>query len=142
ALLGGRIPARRLARVHLLFAAFALSLLVVNAVTRPGEVIASLGPVPVTAEGLTIGAGLAMRTFVIGLTAMTFVFTTDGARFMVSLHQHLRVDGRFAYAVLAGYRLLEDLPETWATVRAAQGVRDPERRGRGPSNSPRTLGRA
>src|SRR5699024_3770 len=70
------------------------------------------------------------------------VLTTDGARLMTSMHQHLRLSGRFAYAVLAGYRLLEQLPQTWATIRAAQAVRDPWRRGRGPSAAPRALGRA
>lgn len=161
ALAAGRIPAATLLRAHLPFAAFALSLLLVNACTRPGDLLARLGPVPVTAEGLSIGAGLAVRTLLIGITSVTFVLTTDGARLMTSLHQHLRLDGRFAYAVLAGYRLLEQLPETWATIRAAQAVRDPRRRrpGRigsadrgarrhggnrrgGPSRSPRALSRA
>src|SRR5699024_11827419 len=128
ALRAGQIPALTLLRAHLPFAAFALSLLLVNACTRPGELLARLGPVPITAEGLSIGAGLAVRTLLIGITSVTFVLTTDGARLMTSLHQHLRLDGRFAYAVLAGYRLLEQLPESWATIRAAQAARDASRR--------------
>ena len=142
ALRAGRIPAGTLLRAHLPFAAFALSLLLVNACTRPGDLLARLGPVPVTAEGLSIGAGLAVRTLLIGITSVTFVLTTDGARLMTSLHQHVRLDGRFAYAVLAGYRLLEQLPESWATIRAAQAARDASRRGRGPSRAPRALSRA
>lgn len=171
ALAAGRIPAGTLLRAHPPFAAFALSLLMVNAVTRPGPVLASIGGLTVTADGLSIGAGLALRTLVIGILSVTFVLTTDGARLMTSLHQHLRLDGRFAYAVLAGYRLLEQLPHTWATIRAAQAVRDPcrhvrhggepggsggqelgaasrrpgsgsHRRRHGSSRSPRALGRA
>lgn len=146
ALVAGRIPAATLLRAHLPFLAFALSLLMVNAFTRPGAAVVQLGPAAISAEGLSIGAGLAVRTLFIGIASVTFVLTTDGARLMTSLHQHLRVDGRFAYAVLAGYRLLEQLPETWATIRAAQAVRDPRRRaaprGRGPSRSPRALRQA
>ena len=140
ALAAGRIPASTLLRAHLPFVAFALSLLMVNAVTRPGQAVAQVGPVAISAEGLSIGAGLAIRTLFIGVASVTFVLTTDGARLMTSLHQHLRLDGRFAYAVLAGYRLLEQLPETWATIRAAQAVRDPRRRG--VSRSPRALRQA
>ena len=152
ALAAGRIPAGTLLRAHLPFAAFALSLLMVNAFTRPGQAVAHLGPAAISAEGLSIGTGLAIRTLFIGVASVTFVLTTDGARLMTSLHQHLRLDGRFAYAVLAGYRLLEQLPETWATIRAAQAARDPRRRdpsrrdrsrgGHGPSRSPRALLRA
>lgn len=140
ALAAGRIPAGTLLRAHLPFAAFALSLLMVNAFSRPGQAVAYLGPVAISAEGLSIGAGLAIRTLFIGVASVTFVLTTDGARLMTSLHQHLRLDGRFAYAVLAGYRLLEQLPETWSTIRAAQAARDPRRRG--VSRSPRALLRA
>src|SRR5699024_10679932 len=44
ALAAGRIPAGTLLRAHLPFAAFALSLLMVNAFTRPGEAVAHVGP--------------------------------------------------------------------------------------------------
>lgn len=142
AMLAGRIPPGTLLRAHIPFVAFAFSLLMVNSLTRPGHAIAEWGPLEVTDHGLSIGAGLAMRTLLIGITSVTFVLTTDGARLMTSMHQHLRLSGRFAYAVLAGYRLLEQLPQTWATIRAAQAVRDPWRRGRGPSTAPRALGRA
>ncbi|QOR71518.1 energy-coupling factor transporter transmembrane protein EcfT [Ruania alkalisoli] len=146
AVLAGRIPPATLLRAHVPFVAFALSLLMVNAATRDGETIARLLAVDISAEGLTIGAGLAMRTLLIGIVSVTFVLTTDGARLMTSLHQHLRLSGRFAYAVLAGYRLLEQLPETWSTIRSAQAARDPRRRlqhtGRGPSARPKALAQA
>ncbi|SEE93875.1 energy-coupling factor transporter transmembrane component T family protein [Ruania alba] len=152
ALLAGRIPVVTLLRAHIPFVAFAFSLLLVNATTRDGAPIARVLALDITSEGLTIGAGLAMRTLLIGIVSVTFVLTTDGARLMTSLHQHVRLSGRFAYAVLAGYRLLEQLPETWQTIRAAQAVRDPRRRERtgrdhrgrtvGPSTRPRALAHA
>ncbi|UFU07292.1 energy-coupling factor transporter transmembrane component T family protein [Ruania halotolerans] len=150
ALLAARIPAATLLRAHVPFVAFAFSLLLVNATTREGATIARVLGLDITAEGVTIGAGLAMRTLLIGIVSVTFVLTTDGARLMTSMHQHLHLSGRFAYAVLAGYRLLEQLPQTWQTIRAAQAVRDPRRREqarresgtRGPSARPRALAQA
>ncbi|WP_165962779.1 energy-coupling factor transporter transmembrane component T family protein [Occultella glacieicola] len=127
----GRIPPRTLARAHVPFALFGLSLFTVNALTRQGEVVGTLGPFDVTAPGLAIGASLAVRTLLIGTLSLGFVLTTDGARLMTSLHQHVRLSGAFAYAVLAGYRLLEQLPQQWQTIRQAQAMRRTRAPGRG-----------
>ena len=140
-LLAGRIPWRVLASAQLFFAPFALSILVVNAVTRPGEPVA-VGPLEATDLGLTVGLSLMARTMLVGLLSTTFVLTTDGARLMTSLHQHARLGSRGTYAVLAGYRMLEQLPERWATIRQAQSARDVRRPGAGPPRSPRALARA
>lgn len=122
-LLGARVPWRMLTAAHVPFALFATSLLIVNAVSRPGDVIAVAGPLEVTAEGLSIGASLALRTLLVGTLSVGFVLSTDGARLMISLHQHCRLGPRPTYAILAGYRLLEQLPEQWQTVRRAQAAR-------------------
>ncbi|CAM3440600.1 energy-coupling factor transporter transmembrane protein EcfT [Occultella aeris] len=123
--LAGRIPLGTMARAHLPFALFGLSLFTVNALTRQGQVVWTLGPLDVTAPGLEIGISLAVRTLLIGTLSLGFVLTTDGARLMTSLHQHVRLSGAFAYAVLAGYRLLEQLPQQWQTIRQAQAMRRP-----------------
>ncbi|WP_421741064.1 energy-coupling factor transporter transmembrane component T [Cellulomonas sp.] len=44
--------------------------------------------------------------------------------------------------MLAGYRVLEDLPERWTTIRQAQSVRDPRRRAGTPPRDPGSLTRA
>lgn len=137
--LGGRVPWRVLGAAHIPFVLFAVSLLSVNAVTRPGDVLWSAGPLEVTAQGISVGASLAVRTLVIGAGSIAFVLTTEGTRLMTSLHQHLRLSPRVTYAVLAGYRLLEQLPAEWHTIRMAQAVRVRGRpRGRLP-RSPRML---
>ncbi|MBB2921359.1 energy-coupling factor transporter transmembrane component T [Cellulomonas cellasea] len=142
----GRIPWRLLLRAQLLFGPFAVSILAVNCVTRDGPVVGVLGPFEVTGPGLAIGLSLMLRTLLVGTLSVAFVLTTDGARLMTSLHQHVRLGARPTYAVLAGYRMLEHLPERWTTIRLAQAAREPGRaRLRGPApvgRRPARTGRA
>jgi energy-coupling factor transport system permease protein len=133
----GRIPWGTLGRSAVLFGPFACSLLAVNAVTRDGPVVAVVAGLEVTTTGVSIGVALALRTVLVGTLAVAFTLTTDGARLMTSLHQHARLGARPTFAVLAGYRVLVDLPARWTTVRQAQSVRDPRRR---PGSLPRDAG--
>jgi energy-coupling factor transporter transmembrane protein EcfT len=137
-----RLPLRRLLLGQLPFVSFAISLLAVNAVTRGGRVLHRWGPLTVTDDGLAVGSSLALRTMVIGVCVLGFVGSTDPARLLTSLHQQGRLPVRATYALLAAYRLLDDLPAEWTTIRRAHAVRDPGRRpGRLP-RSPAALGRA
>jgi energy-coupling factor transporter transmembrane protein EcfT len=138
----GRIPWSALGRATLLLAPFAFSLLAVNAVTRDGPVVAEVLGLEVTRTGVQVGAALAARTVLVGTLAVAFTLTTDGARLMTSLHQHARLGARPTFAVLAGYRVLEDLPERWTTIRQAQSVRDPRLRPGALPRDARSLARA
>ncbi|MDI3331925.1 MAG: energy-coupling factor transporter transmembrane component T [Micrococcus sp.] len=122
-----RIAPRALALLHLPFAAFGLGVFLVNALSRPGEVLWSAGPLRITVEGLSVGASLALRTLVIGVLAIGFIASTDGVRLMHSLHQQARLGPRVTYAVLAGYRMLQEMPREWQTIRQAHAVRAPLR---------------
>jgi len=137
-----RIPFRVLVLTHIPFLAFALGLLIVNALSRPGEVLWQLGLLRVTTEGLEIGTALALRTLVIGVLSIGFVLSTDSVALMTSLHQHARLGSRLTYAVLAGYRMLEDLPREWQTIRHAHAVRAPLGHGGKPPRGLREYGRA
>jgi len=141
-LLAGRVPVRTLALAHVPFLVFATSLLVVNVATRPGGDPVDLGLVTVGSDGLTIGAGLAVRTLLVGALSLTVATTTDPVRLMTSLHQHGRLPLTWTYAVLAAHRLLVELPDAWHTIRCAQAVRDPRRRHGVLPRSPRALGSA
>lgn len=137
---GGHIAVSVLVRAHIPFLLFGLSLFVVNAVTRHGWTVLVIGPLSVTANGVAVGASLGMRTLLIGVLASAFVLTTDATRLMTSLHQQLRLSPRLTYAILAGYRMLEQLPTDWVTIRQAQAVREPgRRRGAALPRSPRML---
>jgi energy-coupling factor transporter transmembrane protein EcfT len=138
----GGIPIATLLRAQLPFVAFALGVFSVNALSRPGTVLWQEGVIRITAEGLTVGAALAARTLAIGVLSIGFVLTTDSLALMTSLHQNARLGARPSYALMAGYRLLEQLPGEWEAIRAAQAVRAPLRpNGRVP-RSPSAFGRA
>lgn len=139
---GGRIGPRVLLIGHLPFVGVAVGLLLVNALSRPGVEVATFGALRITEEGLEVGAALGLRTLVIGVLSLGFIVSTDGVRLMTSLHQHARLDLRVTYAVLAGYRTLEELPREWQLIRHAHAVRAPEgARGR-PKSGPAAFGRA
>lgn len=114
----------RLALLQLPFVSFGLSLLVVNAVTRDGVVLAAWGPFEVTGTGLAMGAGLAVRTLLVGLCASAFLAVCDPVRLLGSLHQVGRLPVRVSCALLAAYRLLDDLPAEWESIRRAHAVRE------------------
>jgi energy-coupling factor transporter transmembrane protein EcfT len=58
---------------------------------------------------------------------------------MTSLHHNARLPARVTYAVLAGYRMLQEMPREFSTIRHAHAVRSPRDDGR-PQRSPRALG--
>lgn len=117
------IPLSRLLVAHIPFLAFAAGLLMVNSVTRPGTVLWHVGFLSVTEEGLTVGAALAMRTLLIGVLSIGFLLSTDPVDLMTSLHHNARLSSRVTYTLLAGYRMLQEMPSEWETIRNAQAVR-------------------
>lgn len=124
---GTRAAPRTLLLAHGPFVAFAAGVLVVNARSRPGTVLWQAGPLRVTDDGLEIGAALAARTLLVGVLAVGFLLSTDGVALMTSLHQNARLGPRVTYAVLAGYRMLQEMPREWATLQHAHTVRAPLR---------------
>ncbi len=121
---------RALLLAQLPFLLFAVGVVSVNALARPGEPLIA-APVHVSAEGTVLGLAFALRGFVIGTASLAFLASTPPRELMTSLVQHARLSPRYAAALLAGHRMLEAMPERWATIRAAQAVRAPlDRRGR------------
>jgi energy-coupling factor transport system permease protein len=137
-----RIPGRILALAHIPFVGFGLGLLVVNALSRPGTTVWEVGALGVTAEGLAVGASLGLRSMVIGVLSIGFVASTDGVALMTSLHQHAKLGVRMTYAVLAGYRMLQEMPAEWQTIRSAHAVRAPLRSNGLPRSGVRSFGRS
>lgn len=121
--LAGRAQLRRIVGFQLPVWWFATSTLLVNLVTRPGPALASIGTLTLTEPGLVLGLALGARTLAIGALASLFVLSTDAVAFVASAQQQAHLPARYAHALLAGYRLLEQLPAEWATIRAAHAVR-------------------
>lgn len=139
---GAGVGPRRLLLAQVPFWTFGVGVLLVNALSRPGDVLAAAGPFRVTDEGLAVGAALALRGCVIGVATVAFLASTPPRDLMVSLVRHARLSPRYAYALLAGHRMLAGLPRQWATIRAAQAVRAPLRRDGQPREGWRGLGRS
>lgn len=118
-----RLGPRSLIASHAPFVLFAVGVLAVNALSRPGEALWQAGALRVTVEGLSVGGALAGRTLLIGVLAIGFLASTDGVALMTSLHHNARVGARTTYAILAGYRMLQEMPREWATIRHAHAVR-------------------
>uniref|UniRef100_UPI00202881F2 energy-coupling factor transporter transmembrane component T family protein n=1 Tax=Actinotalea sp. C106 TaxID=2908644 RepID=UPI00202881F2 len=142
-----QVPWRRLALAQLPFLSFGLSLVVVNAVTRPGTPVATWWGLEVTDTGLRMGVALAVRTMLIGTCAIGFLAAVRPDRLLSSLHQVARLPVRITAAFLAAHRLLDDLPEEWLTIRRAHAVRHglvraQGRRGAQLSRRPADLARA
>lgn len=134
-----RVPTRTLLLAHVPFLAFALGVFVVNALSRPGTVLWQAGLFRITDQGLSIGAALAARTLLIGVLAVGFLLSTDGVALMTSLHQNARLGARVTYAILAGYRMLQEMPREWSTIRHAHTVRADLRASTHPPRGPRHL---
>lgn len=129
--LAARPSLRALLLGQLPFVSFGVGLVMVNALTRPGVDLLPHSPVRVTAEGLSMGVALAVRGLVIAVATIGFLASTPPRDLMVSLVEHARLSPRYAYAILAGHRMLLQMPQTWATITAAQAVRAPlDRKGR------------
>lgn len=129
--IGTRIRPRTLVLAQVPFVAFGFGVFWINVLSRPGEWIWQVGVLRVSLDGITIGAALAARALTIGVLSIGFIYSTDAVRLMASLHQHARLPARVSYAVMSGYRLLEQLGREWVTIRHAQDVRAPlDARGR------------
>jgi energy-coupling factor transport system permease protein len=134
-----RMAWRALLLAHVPFLGFALGLLIVNALSRPGGILWESFPLRVTVEGLVIGASLGLRSLAIGVLSIAFLASTDAVSLMTSLNQHARLSPRLTYAVLAGYRMLQEMPREWRTIRQAHEVRAPLRADGSPARGPRQL---
>ncbi|WP_158507117.1 energy-coupling factor transporter transmembrane protein EcfT [Subtercola sp. Z020] len=139
---GGRLGLWPVLRAQVPFFAFAVGVFSINVLSRPGTVLWQEGALRVTTEGLVVGGALAARTVAIGILSIGFVLTTDSLALMTSLNQNARLGARPSYALMAGYRLLQQLPGEWATIRNAQAVRAPLGRNGTVRRGPAGFGRA
>lgn len=140
--LTARVAWRTLLLGQVPFLAFGIGLVAVNALSRPGPSLLPDAPFRITADGLTIGIALALRGLVIGVLTIGFLAGTPPRDLMVSLVRHARLSPRYAYAILAGHRMLTAMPARWSTIRAAHSVRAPLRRNGRPRFGPAAFGRS
>ncbi|MFD2840258.1 energy-coupling factor transporter transmembrane component T family protein [Populibacterium corticicola] len=121
--LGLRVKLREMALFLVPFMVFGIGVIGVNTVTRPGTELFALAGVSFTREGALFGIAMAVRALIVGVMTVAFIASTRPRDLMVSLQQHARLSPRYSYALMAGHRMLESLPQQWATIRAAHAVR-------------------
>jgi len=83
----------------------------------------TLGPLRASEAGLRFGVAIALRGLAIGVLSLTFVWTTDPTRMVVSLIRNARLPFRIGYPLLAGYRFVPYLTQELGEVRLARRVR-------------------
>ncbi|MBA2276936.1 MAG: energy-coupling factor transporter transmembrane protein EcfT [Chloroflexia bacterium] len=83
----------------------------------------SLGPVTMTLDGALLGLSLAERGVAIAGFTLLVVMTTGPEELVRSLVQQAHAPARFAYAMLAAYRMVPLLAEEWETIRLAHRLR-------------------
>jgi len=88
-----------------------------------GRVLAALGPVEVTAGGLSTAAAVSLRLLAVTLPGIVVLATTDPMDLADALVQRWRVPARFAYGALAALRLLPLLSADWHTIARARRAR-------------------
>ncbi len=123
--LGGISPVR-LARRLVPLLLVAAGLAVFNALVYAGprsEVLLTLGPLNLWAEGVAFGLSLGLRVLGVVAYSALFVATTDPTQFVASLIQQAHLPYRLGYTVLAAYRFLPVLQRELANIQSAHRVR-------------------
>ncbi|MFC0179786.1 energy-coupling factor transporter transmembrane component T family protein [Thorsellia kenyensis] len=95
----------------------------VNCISRPGNIIASVWIFNITSEGMIIATALVLRTLFIGAICIAFIKSTCPNALMQSLNQHAKLSIRVSYAVMTGFRIVQLLSYDWQVIVAAQRSR-------------------
>jgi energy-coupling factor transport system permease protein len=125
----GRVPVRRLLAGVAPLWTVALGIGLFNAIlsasnTDPtAAVVAVIGPLRLTAEGIVAGIGVAARVVAVVSVGVVFGQTTDSTRLVDSLVQQAHAPERFAYGALAAYQAIPRLADQLTTLRQARRIR-------------------
>lgn len=123
----GKVRLTRLLRALAPVMAAALGILIANFLfgrVRPGdEILVRLGPFVVSQYRLLIGGSIAVRILAFASLSLCFALTTEPSAFLLSLVHQLRLSYRFAFGVLAGYRIVPILQMEYQYIRDAQRAR-------------------
>lgn len=113
------------ARTSLLLALpLAVSVAIVNVLFTPGggEVLAELGPIRVTGEGVAVAAEVVSRVFVMAGAVTLFYLTTRPSELVASLQVH-GTPARLTFVIHNAVAMIPRLAERAAEVTAAQRAR-------------------
>ncbi|MDO7908277.1 energy-coupling factor transporter transmembrane component T [Paenibacillus sp. JX-17] len=122
--LAGGMGFGRMQRTMSFLLALAVPYFVLTALAVNGEhVLWSWGLLHITSEGLNAAGAMTLRMFILFLSSLTFIITTDPQQIVQALHRRLKVPYRFAFGISLALSFLPLLEEEGRTISAAQRVR-------------------
>jgi energy-coupling factor transport system permease protein len=123
--------ARRVLTVALVLALpLAVSVVVVNVLfSVEGTVVATLGPLEITEEGIALAATVVARVLAMAGATVLFYLTTPPARLVASLQAH-GLPARLTFVIYNGVAMIPRLAERASEVTAAQRARGLDTEGR------------
>jgi energy-coupling factor transport system permease protein len=123
----GRVSLAAQLRPLAVFIVAGIAILVANILFNKNNAtstaLAHLGPVTISSAALLAAGSLWLRLLCFALISIVFTKTTSPERLILSLTQQLRINYRFAFGTMVGYRMLPLLQADYQTIRAAQRVR-------------------
>lgn len=108
------------------FGFFAFAMFWMNAAwanVTDATVVATLGPLEFTDEGVILGLALGLRILAVGLLTLVFLSTIEPTEFVLSLVQQLKLPARLAYSLMAALRFVPTLETEIQLIRAAHRIR-------------------
>ena len=94
--------------------------IVLFAAERTGELVFSIGPLPVTTGVLSTALGLGLRLVAVALPGVLVFATTDPTDLGDALVQNAKAPARFAIGALAAFRLVPLLGQEWQSLTLAR----------------------
>ena len=130
----GRLPFRVFLRRLIYVTWMALGILLIMSVTYPRGVviIATVGPLNISMEGLSYGIAMAFRIMSLGSSSMVYALTTHPRNVVNDFVKFAKVPYRLAYALYAAFRFMPLLQTEARNILHAQAVRGFERQGKSP----------
>ena len=90
---------------------------------HPSGVLASVGPLTVSEQGVRVGLATGLRILALSVLSLLFVLTTETESFLRALVQNLGLPYRIGYSAMAAFRFAPMMRSDMEKVRAAHTVR-------------------
>lgn len=123
-ILVARLPAKHFVTVMLPFFPLAAGYFIMSVVFRAsGPPVWGSGPLRVTAQGLELGTGLALRVLAILASSVLFTMTTDPKTLVLSFIQQARVNYRFGFGMYSALRFMPLARDEFEVLQSAHLIR-------------------
>lgn len=122
----GKIPIKNFLSGMIVFVTFGFIMFLMQLLFYTGgqgEIIFEIGKLSVTYGGFIYGLNLALRVFVVGSSALSFVMTTEPRRMIFDMISRAKLPYRFAYTFYSALRFIPIFEEEARNIMNAHIVR-------------------